>query len=73
MVYRELPSNICFDGGSRDVQDTHARCLSILRGVDPHVREDKVEAIKAQIKSGTYESDEKLDIAADRLLDDLKM
>lgn len=34
-------------------------------------RADKVADIKAQIEAGTYETDEKLDIAADRLLDDL--
>lgn len=35
------------------------------------VRADKVAAIKAQIEAGTYEDDKKLDVAADRLLDDL--
>jgi negative regulator of flagellin synthesis FlgM len=35
------------------------------------VRADKVADVKAQIAAGTYETDEKLDIAADRLLDDL--
>jgi negative regulator of flagellin synthesis FlgM len=35
------------------------------------VRVDKVASVKAQIEAGTYETDEKLDIAADRLLDDL--
>jgi anti-sigma28 factor (negative regulator of flagellin synthesis) len=35
------------------------------------IRADKVAAIKAQIEAGTYEDDQKLDIAADRLLDDL--
>ena len=34
-------------------------------------RADKVASVKAQIEAGTYESDEKLDIAADKLLDDL--
>jgi anti-sigma28 factor (negative regulator of flagellin synthesis) len=32
---------------------------------------DKVASIKAQIEAGTYEDDHKLDVAADRLLDDL--
>ncbi|HEX3355572.1 MAG TPA: flagellar biosynthesis anti-sigma factor FlgM [Tepidisphaeraceae bacterium] len=36
------------------------------------VRADKVADIKAQIAAGTYESDDKLDVAADRLLDDLQ-
>ena len=35
------------------------------------VRADKVADIRAQIAAGTYETDTKLDIAADRLLDDL--
>ena len=35
------------------------------------VRTDKVAEIKAQIASGTYEDDKKLDAAVDRLLDDL--
>jgi anti-sigma28 factor (negative regulator of flagellin synthesis) len=35
------------------------------------IRAEKVAAIKAQIEAGTYEDDQKLDVAADRLLDDL--
>ena len=35
------------------------------------VRTDKVADIKAQIEAGTYENDEKLDAAIDRMLDDL--
>lgn len=35
------------------------------------VRTDKVADIRGQIEKGTYEDDKKLDIAADRLLDDL--
>lgn len=34
-------------------------------------RADKVADVKSQLEAGTYESDEKLNIAADRLLDDL--
>ena len=43
--------------------------LKTLKNND--VRLDKVAEIKAQIEAGTYETDEKLDVAADRLLDDL--
>ncbi|HEY7119110.1 MAG TPA: flagellar biosynthesis anti-sigma factor FlgM [Tepidisphaeraceae bacterium] len=43
--------------------------LSRLKAND--IRADKVAGIKAQIEAGTYEDDHKLDIAADRLLDDL--
>lgn len=35
------------------------------------VRTDKVAEVKAAIEAGTYEDDKKLDIAVDRLLDDL--
>ncbi len=43
--------------------------LSTLKSND--VRTDKVAEIKAAIEAGTYESDDKLDVAIDRLLDDL--
>lgn len=35
------------------------------------VRTDKVTQIRAQIEAGTYETPEKLDAAADKLLDEL--
>lgn len=35
------------------------------------IRTDKVAEIKAQIADGTYDDEKKLDIAVDRLLDDL--
>ncbi len=35
------------------------------------VRTEKVAAIKAQIEAGTYEDDAKLNVAIDRLLDDI--
>jgi anti-sigma28 factor (negative regulator of flagellin synthesis) len=43
--------------------------LKALKSND--VRMDKVTSIKAQIEAGTYETEEKLDVAADRLLDEL--
>lgn len=43
--------------------------LQTLKNND--VRVDKVAQIKAEIEAGTYETEEKLDIAVDRLLDDL--
>jgi anti-sigma28 factor (negative regulator of flagellin synthesis) len=35
------------------------------------IRADKVATVKSQIEAGTYESDQKLDAAIDRLIDDL--
>ena len=35
------------------------------------VRMDKIAAIKSQIEAGTYETEQKLNAAVDRLLDDL--
>jgi flagellar biosynthesis anti-sigma factor FlgM len=35
------------------------------------VRTDKVAEIKSAIENGTYEDDKKLDVAVDRMLDDL--
>ncbi len=35
------------------------------------VRTEKVSSIRAQIEAGTYEDDEKMNVAIDRLLDDL--
>ena len=43
--------------------------LATLKAND--VRADKVASIKAQIASGTYETEAKLDAAIDRLMDDL--
>lgn len=37
----------------------------------PDIRADKVAAIKAQIKAGTYDTEAKLDIALSRLLDEI--
>jgi anti-sigma28 factor (negative regulator of flagellin synthesis) len=36
-----------------------------------NIRTDKVAAIKAQIEAGTYEDDAKLNVAIDRMMDDL--
>lgn len=37
----------------------------------PDIRADKVAAIKAQIQAGTYETEQKLDAALSRLLDEI--
>ncbi len=37
----------------------------------PDIRQDRVQAIRAQIASGTYETAGKLDVAVSRLLDEI--
>ena len=37
----------------------------------PEIRQDRVNAIRAQIANGTYETDAKLSVALDRLLDEI--
>ncbi len=37
----------------------------------PDIRQDRVNQIRAQIAQGTYETDEKLNIAVGRLLDEI--
>lgn len=43
----------------------------LLRSAKSGIRTDKVAAIKAEIEAGTYENDAKLDLAINRMLDDL--
>jgi anti-sigma28 factor (negative regulator of flagellin synthesis) len=37
----------------------------------PDIRADVVERVKAEIAAGTYENDERIDVAVDRILDEL--
>ena len=37
----------------------------------PEVRQDRVDAIRAKIAAGTYETQEKLQVAVDRLFDEI--
>jgi anti-sigma28 factor (negative regulator of flagellin synthesis) len=43
--------------------------LKTLKSND--IRTDKVASVRAQIEAGTYENDDKMNVAIDRLLDDL--
>jgi negative regulator of flagellin synthesis FlgM len=47
-----------------------ARLVEQIRDL-PEVRQDRIERIRAQIAEGTYETDEKLEIAVGRLLDEI--
>ena len=37
----------------------------------PEMREDRVDAVRQQIAAGTYETSDKLNVAVDRLLDEI--
>jgi negative regulator of flagellin synthesis FlgM len=47
-----------------------ARLVEAVHQV-PDIRHDRVAAIRAQIAAGTYETPEKLEIAIERLLDEI--
>jgi flagellar biosynthesis anti-sigma factor FlgM len=58
--------------GSDSVQLTSASNLLATLKAGGDVRVDKVASIRSQIDAGTYsDDDQKLDVAADRMLDDL--
>jgi negative regulator of flagellin synthesis FlgM len=52
-----------------DLSDA-ARMIDKVREA-PEIRQDRVNAIRAEIAAGTYETDAKLEIALDRLLDEI--
>ena len=47
-----------------------ARLVEQTRDV-PELRQERIDAIRAQIAAGTYETPEKLDAAVERLLDEI--
>jgi negative regulator of flagellin synthesis FlgM len=57
--------------GADEISISHeADMVSRAREV-PDIRADRVARIKAEIASGTYETDAKLDLALSRLLDEI--
>ncbi len=52
-----------------DLSDT-AQLVEQAKGA-PEIRQDVVDRIRGQIASGTYETEDKLDVALDRLLDEI--
>jgi anti-sigma28 factor (negative regulator of flagellin synthesis) len=59
--------------GVAEVRDSVTLSVDAVRAADAagDIRFDRVNAIRAAIADGTYETPEKLDIALDRLLDRL--
>ena len=58
-------------GGSDEVViSSAARLLDAVRNL-PEIRQDRVREIREAIAEGTYETDEKLQIALERLLEEI--
>ena len=70
-IQKEIPANapVQLPASDRLELSGVSHMLQSLKSND--VRGDKVATVKSQIDSGTYEDDQKLNLAIDRLLDDL--
>jgi negative regulator of flagellin synthesis FlgM len=70
--YNSQPASAPSRSYGADELDISSEADMVSRARDlPDVRADKVASIKAQIAKGTYDTDEKLDIAMSRLLDEI--
>ena len=71
-VQKSLPANAPAQMDRADKVELSgiAGFLQTLKAND--IRAEKVAEVKAAIEAGTYEDDAKLDLAIDRLLDDLR-
>lgn len=54
-----------------ELQISDAGLMMERIGNMPSVRQERVDQIRAQIANGTYETPEKLNVALDRLLDEI--
>jgi len=70
-IHKSIPADAPKSTGATDKVELSgmSHLLKALKNND--VRTDKVAEIKAQIEAGTYEDDAKMDVAVDRMLDDL--
>lgn len=58
----QIADEVNISEGARLVEQVHQL---------PEMREDRVEAVRAQIAEGTYETNDKLNAAVERLLDEI--
>ena len=70
-IFKSIPPSAVPRATDRLELSGHSHLLAALRSNE--VRVDKVAVIKSQIEAGTYESDEKLNMAIDRMLDEIIM
>ena len=67
----QSPQSVGFQAGGDEVQISDTARLVELAGQLPDIRLDRVSQIRQQIAEGTYETDEKINIALNRLLDEI--
>jgi negative regulator of flagellin synthesis FlgM len=71
-VHRGQSSTQTPAGGAVDRVDISAAAETVVRAAEAgEVRQDLVNNIRAQIAAGTYETPAKLDVAVERMLDEL--
>lgn len=80
-VRKVLPAHVRLQNETLEVQSSHASFMRLVKDAKPiqdHFGHDtvagvspEIQALRDQIESGTYLDRRKLDITADRLLDDL--
>lgn len=70
-IQKELPAESAPQSRATDRLELSggSHLLKTLKAND--VRTDKIASVKSQIQKGTYEDDHKLNVAIDKLLDDL--
>ena len=66
----ETPAAIAAGEADRVELSEQARLIEQLRDM-PDVRQDRIEAIRAALVDGTYLTDEKLQVAVDRVIDEI--
>ncbi len=72
MAKASRPASPTASGPIQDeVQISDAARAAEMVNQMPDIRHDRVAAIRAQIAEGTYETPEKLDLALERLLDEI--
>jgi flagellar biosynthesis anti-sigma factor FlgM len=70
-IQKEIPANAPAQLPATDKLELSGLSPMLQSLKTNDIRTDKVASIKAQIAAGTYEDDQKLDVATDRMLDDL--
>ena len=70
-IQKQIPADAPKQIGATDKLQLSGLSHMLKLAKDGDVRVDQVAQVKEAIAKGTYENDAKLDVAVDRLLDDL--